>query len=297
MRKEAKYAIMAALAITFQGCYVAQVDTGEAGVEKKWGEIKNEVIGPGLHVNFTPGADLVTMNVKTKRLEMKNATKSKKDTVDAMFDRSVTVLSKNGLPVPVEMTVLYRLKEKMAPEVLGKYGPDVTWDDKLVVPQVRDIAREVMGNVDIYELNKNRNKYSTEIVERLNEKIGKYVLVENVMIKEIGIPRKIREAIERKMQMKENAERAKYEVEKAKQEAEKKIAVARGEAERRRIAADAKAYQIAKEAEAQAKANVELSRSITPDLVKYQWVMKWDGKVPKVQAGNGIGIFVKEEDK
>lgn len=289
-----KYATIFFVILVFQGCYISQVDTGEAGVEKHWGNIKNEVIKPGLHMNFAPGTDLVTLNIKTKRLEMKNAYAAKHNTRDTMYDRSVTILSKNGLPVPVEMTVLYHLKESMAPTVLGKYGEDIIWDSKLVVPQVRDVAREVMGNVDIYELNKNRDKYSKQIIDKLNQKIGKYVNVENVMIKEIGIPRKIREAIERKMQMKEDAERAKYEVEKAKQEAERKIAVARGEAAKKKIAADAQAYRILKEAEAQAKANKELAQSVTPELVKYQWVQKWNGKVPKVQAGSGLGVFVKE---
>ena len=294
MRNYVKYLVTGSLVLLMQGCYIDQVDTGEAGVEKHWGEINKELIKPGLHMNFMPGTSLYTLNVKTKRLEMKNALANKKDTADAMFDRSVTILSKNGLPVPVEMTVLYRLKEEVAPEVLGKYGPDITWDNKLVVPQVRDISREVMGNADIYELNKNRNVYAKQIVDRLNQSIGKYVVVESVMIKEIGIPKKIKEAIERKMQMKEDAERARYEVEKAKQEAEKKIAVARGEAEKRKIAADAKAYQIMKEAQAQAKANIELARSITPELVKYQWVLKWNGQVSKVQAGDNLGIFIKE---
>ena len=295
LKRFTSIAIISAIALTFGGCYFGEVETGEVGVVKKWGEIDPEPLKPGLHINMVPGTSLYVLNVKTKRLEMKNALAGNEDTVDMMYDRSVDILSKNGLPVPIEMTVLYHLRPEMATEVLGKYGKDIVWDNKIVVPQVRDVAREVMGNADIYELNKDRDKYSQRIIQKLNNKIGKYVVVENVMIKKIELPRKIRESIERKMQMKEEAERARYEVERAKQEAEKKIAIAKGEAERRKIEADAKAYKILKEAEAQAKANLELARSITDTLVKYQWVQKWDGKVPQVQSGDGVGIFLNQK--
>lgn len=244
-------------------------------------------------MNFVPGADLEIINAKSKRLEMKNSLAKNQDTSDVMYDRGITILSKNGLPIPVELTVIYRIKPELASDIYVKYGPDITWDNKLVVPQVRDVAREVMGSADIYELNKQRDKYSKLIIQKLNMKIGKYIVIENVMIKNIGIPQKIKESIEQKMQMKENAEKAKYEVEKAKQEAEKKIAIAKGEAEKIKIAADAKAYQITAEAKAQAKANEILSKSVTKELVQYQWVQRWNGVVPRVQTGGNDSLLIQ----
>ena len=279
------------MAMSMTGCYFGTVETGEAGYEKHWGEIGKETLEPGLHVNMSPGTSLGVMNIKTKRLEMKNALANREDTHDVIFDRSVNILSKNGLPIPVEMTILYHLRPEKVIDVVSRYGTDIVWDNKLVVPQVRDVSREVMGNADIYELNKERDKYSKLIVQKLNDKIGKFVVVENVMIKNIGVPVKIRQSIERKMQMKEESERAKYEVLKAKQEAEKKIAIAKGEAEKRRIQADAKAYVITKQADAQAKANIEIAKSITPELIKYRWVETWNGVVPKVSSDNS-GILL-----
>ena len=49
--------------------------------------------------------------------------------------------------------------------------------------------------------------------------------------------------------------------------------------------ADARAYTIAKEAEAQAKANQLLSKSLTTSLIRYNAVEKWNGTYPQTLMG------------
>jgi len=280
-----KMMLMAIVAVfTMNGCYFTQVDSGESGVQLNWGEAQDSLVTPGLAYSLNPGAELEIFNIKSKRLEMKNALANLEDNKDEMFDGSVTILSKNGLPLPVEMTVIYRVNPTEVVDIYKKYGTDIVWDNKLIVPQVRDVAREVMGSANIYELNTKRNEYSSKIVALLNQKVGTYAFIEQVMIKRIGIPAKIRQSIEQKMQMKEAAEKAKYEVEKARQNAEKKVAIAKGEAEKKKIDADAQAYKIKAEADAMAQANIKISKSITPELVQYKSIEKWNGVMPRVTS-------------
>lgn len=76
----------------------------------------------------------------------------------------------------------------------------------------------------------------------------------------------------------------------AKQEAIKAQAeVATKEAQARQMVATAegRATAVLLEAEAQAKANRILAASITPTLVRYQAVEKWDGKQPQVVSDGG----------
>lgn len=54
-----------------------------------------------------------------------------------------------------------------------------------------------------------------------------------------------------------------------------------------KIDAEAKAYTVKIEAEAQAEANKKLSESLTSELIQYNTIKQWDGKVPVVQSGNG----------
>lgn len=68
-------------------------------------------------------------------------------------------------------------------------------------------------------------------------------------------------------------------------EAKQQAAVANASA--KRIQADAEAYRISKEAEAeaQAKANQLLAKSVTPDLIRYNAIQKWNGAYPNTLLG------------
>lgn len=41
-------------------------------------------------------------------------------------------------------------------------------------------------------------------------------------------------------------------------------------------------------AESEAKANLVLARSVTPELIKWQAIQKWDGKLPKVTGSDPL---------
>lgn len=58
------------------------------------------------------------------------------------------------------------------------------------------------------------------------------------------------------------------------QKAQNEVAVAEAEARKKIVTA-----------EAEAKANAIINASLTPLLVKQQWINKWDGSMPKV-TGN-----------
>ncbi len=57
---------------------------------------------------------------------------------------------------------------------------------------------------------------------------------------------------------------------------------AKAEAEKQKIAADAMTYQVRIEAEAMAKANTEIAKSITAELIQYKAIEKWTGSYPKL---------------
>ena len=63
--------------------------------------------------------------------------------------------------------------------------------------------------------------------------------------------------------------KAEYEKVAAEAEAKKKVAVAEGDAQAKRIQADAEAYY-----------NAQVASSLTPEMVQLKQVEKWDGKLP-----------------
>lgn len=69
----------------------------------------------------------------------------------------------------------------------------------------------------------------------------------------------------------------KNEVATAKAEAAKAVAVAQGEADSRTI-----------KAKAEAAANVIVAQSLSAELVQYNAIVKWDGKLPETMAGGAV---------
>ncbi len=83
-----------------------------------------------------------------------------------------------------------------------------------------------------------------QIKEKVAERSKQAVIIESVQLKEIVLPEKIKEQIEKVQIANQEAERVRYEVQRAKQEAEKRAALASGEAEARRIEAQGRANAV-----------------------------------------------------
>jgi regulator of protease activity HflC (stomatin/prohibitin superfamily) len=266
------------VALTFQGCYLTTVDSGEVGVQVTTGKVSDTPVTEGLAWTIIPLTDLELYNVKAKRLEMSGET-DKQDTREVINDTSVSILTKDNLQIPVDITVLYKLKDACAPHIRKEFGRDGIWDNAVVVPVARSTVRDVIGkDADVYSLNQNREKYtqliSAELATRINAAIRKEcVTVEMVSIRDIKLPKQLMDSIMAKTQMEEQSRTAELAVKRA--EAEAKIEIAKKEGT--------------------AKAQLVLAKSITPELIKWkeleiqeEAIQKWDGKLPTTSMGNAI---------
>lgn len=107
------------------------------------------------------------------------------------------------------------------------------------------------------------------------------------------------QAIEQRQIAKLNYEKQQTEIktqlEKAEADKKEREIKASAEAKEKEIQAKAEADAIKTVADAQAEANKKLSQSLTKDLVDYQKVEKWDGKLPQVSGGSAI-IDMKDSD-
>lgn len=277
LRSLIKYFFVGLVSLSLSGCYMEMIDSGEVGVQINSGVVQDNPIREGFNFSLNPMADLIIYNVKAKQLEMSGS--KEQDTPEIMNDASVTILTKDNLQIPVDITILYKLKDECAPYIRKEFGVDTIWDNKVVVPVTRDVVRGVIGkDADIYKLNQNRELYASEIREELAQRVNdamkkQCVTIEMVSIKDIKLPPQLMESIMKKNQMSEEAMRSNLEIEKTLAEA--KIAVTR--------------------AEGTSKAQLALAKSITPEMIKWkeleiqdEAVKKWDGKLPSTSLGNSI---------
>ena len=263
--------------LLFSGCYMEMIDSGEVGVQINSGVVVDVPIREGFNFSINPMADLITYNTKAKQLEMSG--NKEQDTRDIINDASVTILTRDNLQIPVDITVLYKLKDECAPYVRKEFGTDIVWDNKVVVPVTRDVVRGVVGkDADVYKLNQNREQYAADIKLELEERVNsamkrQCVTFEMVSIRDIRLPSQLMDSIMKKNQMQEESLRAELEIKKA--EAEAKIEVAK--------------------AEGTAKAQLALAKSITPEMLKWksmeieqQAISKWNGILPTTNASGAI---------
>jgi regulator of protease activity HflC (stomatin/prohibitin superfamily) len=86
-------------------------------------------------------------------------------------------------------------------------------------------------------------------------------------------------------------EEAKARYESAKLNAQTKIEKAKADAESKVISAKAEAAAILTRAESQAKANKLLDESITPTILEFNKINRWNGKLPTTTLGNQGSII------
>lgn len=160
--------------------------------------------------------------------------------------------------------------------------------DELVASAIKSAMAE-LGPNDVTTRSKIEPLAQQKLSESLEQKYGAdTVYVNKVVINNMDFEEAYNEAIQQKSIAQQTADKQKIENEAAiaKAEADKQVAITNAEAEARKT-------EIA--AEAQAEANRKLADSLSENLIEYQKIEKWDGKLPTVSNGNAWVNIGSEE--
>jgi regulator of protease activity HflC (stomatin/prohibitin superfamily) len=304
------YTIIAIILILVLAKPFVIVNSGEVGIKVTTGKFEEIPLQPGFHMYIPIIQNVILVDTKVRLMNYKSVEEMSGYDEGIRINPAISILDKRGLPVSIELTVQYRLTNSGAPETIAKWG--LSWEDKIINPVVRDIVRNVVGGYSAEELPVKRNEIATLIDQGIRENInalkGSPVQLQSVQLREIVLPEKIKEQIERVQIANQEAERVKYEVQRAKQEAEKKAALAKGTADAKRIESQGKADAVTIEAKAQAKANLLISKSLTKNLLHMQQIevqgkfnealkVNRDAKIFLTPGGSTPNIWVDTKDK
>ena len=218
--------------------FVKTVPPGRVGVATLFGNVIPEGYTQGIHVPVNPLYSWTMFDAREKtHLETAN------------------VPSQDQLQTRLDVSVQYRIDGVMAPRILEETGDAESAVRVHLIPKLRSLLREQGKSIQRAEdffLEETQDTLQTALTEGLKDYLApKGIQVTAVLIRDITLPPFIVEAIERKKEREQAVERERAELERVRTELQQQVARAEAgrqaseeEAARKRILADAQAYEI-----------------------------------------------------
>jgi regulator of protease activity HflC (stomatin/prohibitin superfamily) len=193
------------------------VPAGHVGVKDLFGRVSPNPLHAGVNL-VLPFTRVVKMSVQTQEV---------KETAE--------VPSKEGLMMELEGSLLYRLDPEKAAEMYRTVGR--TYQDVVVFPQIRSAIREVTASYDAKALySAQREQIARETFDLFQKMVkGRGIIAEAVLLRKIGLPPIVANAIQEKLKREQEAEQMKFVLQKEQQEAERKRIEAQGLADFQKI--------------------------------------------------------------
>ncbi|WP_213523442.1 prohibitin family protein [Nonlabens sp.] len=191
------------------------IESGQAGVLFKTldkGVDRENTYGEGFHI-IAPWNEMIIYPVRQLSISDK-----------------MRVLSVNGLEVTVDGTVWYQPEYSKLPYLHQEKGRN--YESAILAPAISAAARSVVGRYTPEQLySSKRDVIQNEILEEVQIELGaQYIQVNRVLVEDVTLPIKIKEAIERKLRQEQESLEYEFRLTKAAKEAERQRIDAEGKA-------------------------------------------------------------------
>jgi regulator of protease activity HflC (stomatin/prohibitin superfamily) len=197
-----------------------QVPAGYVGVVDFFGIVSEKTLPSGINI-INPLANVVKFTIQTQE-----------------HKETMQVLSREGLTIGLEISVLYRLN----PDSAGRVYKTVAGGDYetiILIPQFRSISRSVTASFQASALySTERERLGVAIQEELAKTVApRGVTIEATPLRNVALPTQLTEAIEQKQRADQESQRMEFILTKEKQEADRKRIEAKGIADFQAIVA------------------------------------------------------------
>ena len=202
------------------------VPAGHVGVKDFFGQVSSETLPPGIRL-VVPLTSVVKMSIQTQEIK-----------------EVAEVPSQEGLILSLETSLLFQLDPAKAAEIYRTVGSDYV--GTIVEPQFRSAIREITASYEAKALySAEREKIAGEIFALFKRIAGdRGIVVQQVLLRKIGLPPVVANAIQEKLRREQEAEQMKFVLQKEQQEAERKRIEAQGVADFQRIVAQGISSQL-----------------------------------------------------
>lgn len=209
-------------------------------------------------------------------------------------DDSVKVGSREGQSMQADVSVQYSVEKDQADDLYEAWAgaPIERIEENLVRQVTRSVLNDVASQYGWEQIyGEKRLDYTERVSAEMQRRLGeKYVKFESLNLRGWHLPENLQRALEQKIAAQQAAEQQSFALRQAEIKAQQDQVQAQGEANAIRARAEGEAAATKIRAEAQAEANRQLSQSLTPDLLRYEQLQRWDGKLPVFNGGGATPL-------
>ena len=237
----------AIVVVSVAGCGIKVVDTGQRGIQTRFGKIASESLPEGLYFYNPLTSNIVEIDTRVQRQD------GETDTYTRDVQQAV-----------IKYTLNYRLQQDKAHIMYRDVGRD--WEQKLIPQVVLGTLKEVVGKWDAVDLIANRDKAGSTAYEAIRSNLAeRNVEVSRFEITDIAYTHEFENSVEQKVIAQQKAIEEQNRTKQIEEQARQKVLSAE---------AEAKSIQIRAQAlEQNAK------------LVEWEAVQKWNGILPQYMLG------------
>ena len=233
------------------------VPAGSRGVVLWWGSVEKRVMDEGLNFKVPMAETVMKVDVRVQPHPF----------------REIDASSKEYQIVKMTGMMNFHIDPAFVNDLYQKVGLDFA--DKVIDPAFNDFVKEVVPTYPIGEILPKREEIRQTAMKKLGNNLARYhIIVDDIYFANIRFSPEYERAIEAKQVAQQQVETQRQVLAQREIEAHQKVATAKGEAE--------SIFVVAQE---QAKANEVLAHSLTPILVSYKSIERWNGVLPQVSGG------------
>ena len=191
------------------GCVT--IREGEVGVKRKLGKFNDVAYTKGVKFYNPLVSRIIKISTQTQNLEV-----------------DLTIPSKEGLSIGSEVSILYNIDGRKAPDLLRNIGTE--YEKNVILPVFRSAVADVTSRFYAKDMHTGERATIEKAIrdQMMTLMEDKGIEVEAVLLKSIQLPRSLANAIEAKLQAEQQAQQMEFVLEQEKRRAEQKRVEAAG---------------------------------------------------------------------
>jgi len=236
--------ILTLLILAIISTFFVVIPAGKRGVLMEFGQVKEVILGEGLHPLIPVVNTVEKLSVRVQKQEI-----------------IVQAACQDLQNISIELALNWHLDANKIYLIFQQIGNQNQIIDKIINPSLSEVIKSVTAQYTAEEMITQRSQVKTEVDTKLRDRLKIYhILMDDLSFLNIHFSDRFQEAVEAKQIAEQEARRAGFIAQKALKKAEAKVNLAKGEAEANRL----------------------IQASLTPEILQRQTLKKWNGHLPLI---------------